>query len=241
MLNLIHGMLKKGTMAFYKERKGIKKCIATYLCAAIIVTSIPFTNVFANEKNVNSEKDIYAQGFTENVDIEGVTYTYKYYYDENGEKAISVTDNTTSKTEIITYDDKTSNIYVNDEKVGEVKTTDDDGQILDTPQSRTTWNLIGTYHKYITWAQGLSAGTLAGIMVSTIAFVMGPNLTVSIFIASCGIQVFSNIASAASGGTLHWTAWYYTSLLYFHYKYDWSFVAATGDRYGTYHCYFNVE
>ncbi|MBY1554848.1 hypothetical protein KWU72_17485 [Clostridioides difficile] len=236
MLNLIKGMSKKCTRIFQKSSKKIKKCVVTSLCIATAITGIPSINAFASEPSANNKKDIYSEEFTETINIEGINYTYKYYYNEDGNRSISISDNTRSIAKTLTYDEKTSTIYLDDEKVAEVKTTNANGEILDTPESRTNWNLIGTYHKYITWANGIAAAALAAVISVAIG-----GVPVSGVIASCELSVLGIIAAGSVGGTLHWTGWYYTSTFYWHYKYDWAFKAPTGERYGTYHIYFNLE
>lgn len=224
MLNLTEGI-------FLKWGKGIKKCIATFLCTAIAITGVPGINAFANEM-----KDIYSQGFSETIEIEDVTYTYNYYYNENGERSISISDSTKSKSDVISYSEKTSTIYLDGEKIGDTKITDDNDNILDTTESKANWKLIGTSHLYVSWVKGISAASLAGVL----AVAMG-GVPVSGIIASCGLTVLGVIAGGSIGGTLHWTRWYYTSLLYYHYKYDWAFVDPTGKRHGTFYLYFNLE
>lgn len=222
MVNLIERI-------FYKGSKSIKRCIAMVLCAVVVVTGNFGTVAFANEISEN-EPDIYAQKFVENIDIEGVNYTYKYYYNENGERSISITDMTSSKTEILTYDQKTSNIYLDDEKMGNVKTSDDKDQDAKAFGVDTSWKLIGgPSHEYVSWAKGTSAAIVAG----AIAIVLG--FKTDLIITAVGFGSLSILAASCNGATVHFSL-YYRDLALGQYqnKTDWSFVASTGDRYGTY-------
>lgn len=220
-----------------KLKQVIKKCVVTSLCTAIAVTGTQGITAFADEVSPTKKQDIYARGLTENVDIEGITYTYTYFYDNNGNKSISVTDTSKSKTEVVSFDAKTSKIYIDGKQIGELEVTDDNGVILDPGNEKQDWQLIGTFHNKISWVEGISVAALAAVLTT----VMSAFMPVNLLLASCGSAVLGTIASGSVGGTLHWTSWYYTSVFYYHYKYDWSFVAPDGDRFGTYHVYFNLE
>lgn len=91
----------------------------------------------------------------------------------------------------------------------------------------------GTYHKTIKWASN-GEGYL---VLSVIAQAM--SLSNALVKASVGIGVFNSIASYCNGGTLHYSTWYYASLASTTHRYDWSFKASSGKRWGTYHIQFN--
>lgn len=56
--------------------------------------------------------------------------------------------------------------------------------------------------------------------------------------AAIGTSVLTTIAASSTGGIVHFSS-YYRDLAFgeVQYKTDWSFVASTGDRYGTYSYY----
>lgn len=95
--------------------KFLKKSAVVFLCTVMTIVTIPCINTFAgelttkdNNPNIKDEKDIYSEKFEETVSIEGISYTYKYYYNENGDRSISILNNKTSTVETVTYDDKSS-------------------------------------------------------------------------------------------------------------------------------------
>ena len=86
------------------------------------IVAIPCLDVFADEINTNevvtnNQRDLYSEEFNETVSIEGVGYTYSYYYNENGDRSISILNNEKSTVETISYNESSSNIYLNDEKI----------------------------------------------------------------------------------------------------------------------------
>lgn len=221
-------------------KKRATKSIALALVG--VTVAIPVSNtVFAMESNTvskqnmniestNTEKDSYAQGLIENIDIEGVNYTFEHYYNENGERSISITDMARSKSQILTYDEKTSNIYLDGEKIGDIKTVKDDGQALKNSKVDTSWKLInGPVHKYISWKKGTTTAIVAGAMATVLGFATNAVIT------AIGLSSLSILASNCIGGTLHYSK-YYRNLAFgqTQYRTDWSFVASSGDRYGTY-------
>lgn len=136
-----------------------KRAIKSIALALVGVTiAIPVANsVSAMEINsvskqnielTNTENDIFNQGLVESIDIEGVTYTYEYYYDTNGFKSISITNMARSQTQILTFDEKTSNIYLDGQKISEVNSSYDNVS-SSTRAVDTSWKLTadryGTY------------------------------------------------------------------------------------------------
>lgn len=224
-----------------------KRAIKSIALALVGVSvAIPVTNtVFAMESNTaskqnmnidstNTEKDAFDQGLVENIDVEGVNYTYKYYYNENGDKSVSITDMTTSKTETLTFDEKTSNFYLDGRKIGDVKTSYDEVKIEKRAKRSvdTSWKHSGgAVHYYISWAKGIGAGAVIGMIATKLGRIAGATFEV----ASCLGVGAAALASGTTGGTLHYSN-YYRNLPFgqVQYRTDWVFVASTGDRYGTY-------
>ncbi len=221
-------------------KKRATKSIALALIGVSV--AIPVTNTVSamesntvseqnmNTDSINTENDVYDQGVSENINVEGTDYTYKYYYNENGDKSVSITNMTTSKVETLTFDEKTSNVYLDGNKIGEVKTSYDDGETLKSNRAvDTSWKLItGPVHKYITWGQATGSAVLIGAISAGLG-IGGYAVT-----AAMG-GALATLAASTSGGTLHYSK-YYRNLAFgqAQTKTNWSFVASTGDRYGTY-------
>lgn len=230
MLNLINEMLKSTMTRLYKKHRVIKQCIVTSLCLTMVVTLVP-TKVFASEKDINNEIDMYAQNVTENVNIEGVNYTYEYYYDSEGERSVLITDTTNSVSNVLTYNEESSTFYLDDEKIGEVETVFEKDSKLDesSPLSRLSWQLQGTYHNKISWIRGTRTAIVAGAVATYLG-----TLGAAGVIAAMGAAALGTLAAQTIGGTLHRTLYRAKTGTRQHYKYNWSFVASTGQRFGTY-------
>lgn len=223
----------------------MKKRATKSIALALIGISIamPVTNtVFAMESNTdskqnmnidltNTENDVYDQELVENVNVEGVNYTYKYYYNETGDKSVSITDMTTSKTETLTFDEKTSNVYLDGNKIGDAKISYDEDKNLDRNRRAvdSSWKrTAGPTHIYISWAKGTGTAIVLGLIAGKLG--LATYAISAALVGSAGI-----LAGQCSGGTLHFTKYYRNLPLgQVQYRTDWSFVASTGDRYGTY-------
>lgn len=241
------------TNSFFKF---LKKSAVVSLCTVMTIVTIPCINAFAGELNTkdnepiaNNERDVYSEKFEETVSIEGISYTYKYHYNENGDRSISILNNKTSTVETVTYDDESSNIYLDGEKIADVQTVDDDtdGSVI-TRSKRSTnsgFKCLGARHKKITWWDAISKGAFAAVIATAMGGVggiiaLGKAAVVGLIIGSCGGAALGTIISGSSGGTLHWTAWKKATRYKDHFKVDWSFRAPTDERYGTYHYYYSI-
>lgn len=246
MLNLTNNLFKL-----------FKKSAVISLCTVMTIVAIPGINSFAaeldtnnNDTITNKENDIYSEKFEETVSIEGISYTYKYFYNENGDKSISILNNKTSTVETVTYDDESSNIYLDGKKIADVQTVDDDtdGSVI-TRSKRSTkggFKSLGTRHKKITWIKAMTTAAIAGVIATVMGgvggiLILGKSAVVGLIIGSCGGVTLATIASGSAGGELHWTAWKKATRYIDHFKVDWSFIAPTDERYGTYHYYYSVK
>lgn len=216
-----------------------KRALKSIALALVGVTiAIPVANsVSAMEINsvsaqniefTNAETDIFNQGLVESIDIEGVTYTYEYYYDINGLKSISITNMARSQTQILTFDEKTSNIYLDGQKISEVNPSYDNVN-SSTRAVDTSWKLTaGPVHRYISWAKGTTTAIVLGLISGALGLAGS-------YVSSALGGALSILAGQCSGGTLHYSKYYRNLALgQVQYRTDWSFVASTGDRYGTY-------
>lgn len=238
--------------------KFLKKSAVVSLCAVMTVVAIPGINAFAAELNTNdnepianNERDIYSEKFEETVSIDGISYTYKYYYNENGDRSISILNNKTSTVEIVTCDAEASNIYLDGEKVAEVQTVDDVYGVsnsVTTRSKRSTKNgfkCLGTHSKKINLIHAISAGAVAALFAAAMSGVgvlleVSKAVQIGLITASCGGGVLAAIVTACKGGTLYWTVWRKNTRLADNYKIDWAFNDS-GDRYGTYHYYYSLK
>ena len=218
------------------KKKSLKK-IALLLFSVMI--SIPLVNSVSAIENskqnmenielIDIENDIFAQNLTETIEIEGIYYNYKYYYNTNGLKSVSITNLLNSNVDILTFDEGNTTIYLNGQEIAYTNTEYD---CYSNDEKSSEWTLIaGPAHLKITWK--------AGATVSVVSTLIAGALSVP---ASAIVQALGSgltyLASKAEGGTLHFSKYYRDLALgQVQYKTDWSFVACTGKRLGTYDYY----
>ncbi|MGX4601813.1 hypothetical protein [Faecalimicrobium sp. JNUCC 81] len=220
-----------------------KKVISISLILSFILSIMAPISSFANNsspsnsilQNSNEQNDVYKQNLIENVNFEGVNYTYKYYYDDNSNRCILVTNNSNLETNVITYNEADSTIYLDSNKIATVKSTKDDTMNIESKSKRskrstnTNWKLINIVHHYVSWKKGVTTAVVAGAIATVLGF--ATNFVVTVI----GFSTLSILASSAIGGTVHFSKYYrFLPFDQTQYKTDWAFVASTGERFGTY-------
>lgn len=196
-----------------KTKRFLSIIITFALC--IVFNYSSYASVLVNTTIENS-LDLYCKTQQSEVCVlEGITYTYRYSKDSNGNNVILV-ESIYGIDKIVT-DVQTGEIYLNNTKVGNTKIYENSP--LNTLRA-DDWQHMGDYEQYISWA----VGTAIAVVVGMIAAALGVNAAMvftgaSIFAASC------------TGGTIYWTNWYSNGSKP-KLKVSWSFAANTGDDYG---------
>lgn len=202
--------------------KKTKIVLPFIMSISLIVTSIP-TNIFANDV-ISSQNNIYSKNLVEILEIDGINYKYEMYYNENGEETTAITNMNSLETKILTTNSE--GVFVDGQKIGEINISQSDENDAVT---FTDWILLGKVgHIYISWAAGTSAAVIVGLIANKLKI---PNN----FVKECLQIALPTLVGACTGGTLHFSN-YYRNLPFgqTQYRTDWSFVASTGDRYGTF-------
>lgn len=175
--------------------KKIKKIIASVLCVAMCFGMTAFA---AEDNNLATDgKDIYSQKLEESIEIDGINYTYKYYYNDEGNRTVAMTNNNTGQVDVIVNNEDTSEILVNDTVVATVsdviENVDDD-----VPMTRAgTWKYIGTTTKKFSWKANVSVATAAAIIASVIPMVSGATV-----LAKMGTSLLSEFAKKSVSGSV---------------------------------------
>ncbi len=189
--------------------------------------------------NIPSEVDLYAEEKTETINIDGINYTYNYFYDEDGNRAITILNESTGIGDIVTYEIESSNVYLNDEVVAmfgfnaQQNLYNDLESHLPQTFSNDNWIYWGSSSNRITWGQGTDVAVLAAIIASGISS-LGATIGASSVIGVMGAGTLGVIAGCAIGGTVYTTTYKFNSIFVNQIRIDWSFTASTGDSYGTY-------
>ena len=199
-------------------KKRATKSIALALVGVTIATPILNTS-YAYSQNINTikedsdkgiENDLYAEKETETINIDGVNYTYKYYY-KDGNRGITITNNLNDVTEEILFDESTSTAYLN----GEATMTVTNQESVQSASARAyyVWETKSSEVSYISWLKAVTVSALIGMIIVKLGGVVG----------------------AAGGGTVYNKIQMFRApLTNPQYRTVWAFKASTGDRYGDY-------
>ena len=201
----------------------MKKIIAILL-SLIMIFSFSISAFAANTTYEN--EDLYLNEESESVMLEGVNYTYHYYY-LNGNRAINVVNNDTGHIDTIVYDNAASKIYLNNEPFPLVINAE---SAVCAPTYSSNWESLGTGSYRVSWALGTTVSVVAGAIATALGFLSSKGV-----IAAIGANALSTIASNSIGGTLTVeTQWLHLPFTNPQYRYIWSFTASSGDKYGPY-------
>lgn len=164
--------------------------------------------------------NFYIDNKIETVNIDGITYAYYFYY-ENGNRAITITNDSTNNIDTIVYDEVSSTIYLN---------TGFHALVKSQPSMLSTvsigWETLSKSSDYISWAKGTSVAIIAG-MIAIYVGTLGP----AVVIAAMGTGALSVLAASSVGGTVYVEAQMFSvPLVAPQYRYIWSFKASTGDK-----------
>lgn len=209
--------------------KKFKKIFALIFTIVLSVNYFLIQPVHAASLNINNAaNDPYATRKSEIINIDGINYTYQYFY-ENGNRVIQIINNSSNEIDIVKYDKNSSTIYLNDNVFASINSVP-----LSKGQSYTTnysgWETLSTGSHYISWAQGVSASVIA----AAIAVYLGSIGTGGV-IAAMGVGALGVIAGSCSGGTLYLELQMFSNYPSLpQYRYLWTFTASTGDSYGPY-------
>lgn len=203
------------------------KLISLILALSMAVTYLSTTMVsFANnlEKENNNSQ-------SETININGINYKYEYYtYDQQQVTKIVNLDN--NNVDVISYNQIDGTITLNGEQFGYINNMQTSNPV--TPlKSDNGWRFHDRSKIHISWAKGASVAVVAGAIASVI-----PGAGAGSIILKIGFNALSTIASMSVGGDIIVDT--YTQVLMsgkIQFRYDWTFVASTGDKYGPFSSY----
>lgn len=216
-------------------RKNLKKGIASILCLSLLTGMVSF----AKEENEYTKIDPYAQNLKEGVLIDGVEYSYEYDL-VDGYKSTLITNENTSETELLLYDEEAGVFYLNDEIVATVKDVGVDDvtstKVIESglyEQADTRgYTQIGTVNKEITWKTGVAYAVAAGIIAGCLV-----GMTGAMVIAKIGASSVQAFAKNCVGGRVRSTVYEMKAGSTVSYKHVWSFTTSKGTKYGNYTSY----
>src|SRR5699024_3607429 len=202
--------------------KSIRFSIAIILSLVLLMQPLAVSASTAGEKVIT---DIYQEEFSETVEIEGVDYTYYYFYDDENNRNIKIVNQDTQSVDMVECNIDTGSIYLNGELCG----TGSSSQIQEDVQTRAdSWIYMTTMTDQISWSNGAGVAVIAGIIAAAIGEVTG------VHVISIMGNALSTIAGSAIGGTIRNSIYKFNSTLIHQFRYNWSFTDSNGDYYGPY-------
>lgn len=209
----------------------IKRIISLFMAFTILTTClVGATNMYAADNQYTDEN-------SETVILDGMEYKYIDEY-VDGKEITHILNLTANTEDILYYDEANGTIYLNNEPVAYVEDVISSENI--SSESRVSplagdsyWGYNGTTTKRITWAQGVAAAVLAGIIAAVI-----PNVGKIAVIAKIGLTALGIVAAACGGAYVDCAS--YSHVLMdgkIEFRFDWTFRPSTGDVYGPYSKY----
>jgi len=102
--------------------KNIKKTMY-WLLSLAIASAMAFSsfNLLAYAASAGTQMvDLYANNAVESAIIDDTEYTFRMYYDDDGNKAIDIINNSNGSVDVLIYDAEESVLYLNDNEFGTV-------------------------------------------------------------------------------------------------------------------------
>jgi len=209
------------------------KIIPLILCGAMAVSMMPVTSLAADsseDATAPSENDIFAAGYSETIIDGEACVSIDYYYNENGNRVVAITDSKTGITDLVEYDEDAGVIYLNDTVCAYVSVTHSASE--DAPQTaRGGWVYMGSYSGDVTFV--IQCG--AFIIATAISALVGPAVgsATAAIIASVGSQTLNYISAHTNRVYVSGNTWRMTSGIYINQK-DTFTMTAFGNSYGPY-------
>lgn len=209
----------------------MKRLISLIILLSLCCSSVLMVPAMATSSWSTSKYDIYEQEVAETIGIGGTLYTYHYYYDTSGNRAIKITNNVDNQVDTLVYNKAMSVFKLNNIVVA---------TIVDTLNARpmslrasNSWELWDSGNQYITWVAGVTVATLAAIFATAIGTVGGAAVLVAMEYNTLAV-----LAAASIGGTVYWAYYKHNDYLTY-FKTTWTFYPSTGQSYGPYTYYEN--
>ncbi len=226
-------------------KKWFKKTVAVVLTAAMAMTATVPAFAAESIKNTVPTDDLFAQNFSEVVNIEGVDYTYQYSYDENNNETVTITNDADDRVDVVVTDKENSVIYLNNEIAATVDIVDNAEIANNQSTARAGWVQLGDTERYtITIKDAQTVDQVGAIIRGGLSILAGAyspyfGITVAAVVAKMGTIFLQAYVWAHVDATLNGSFYQMVSFGDVQYRYDWEFVDENGRVSGP-HSWFTV-
>ncbi len=221
-------------------KRRMKKLIATVLTVAMTMSiGAP---VFAETSTQSIYSDnVYAQNLTETTNIKGVDYTYHYFYNEDGDEVIGVTDHETGCIDYVVKDKETSIIYISATPMINSEAVNTNLQIV-----RAGWTLIASDsapipQEFADDVYAAAAIISAGFQGLGIMYVGVPGISAAVIISNIGLSALQRYVDRTVGGIATGTLYQMVSGGVVQLRLDWTYTDLDGVSFGPYNSYWTVN
>lgn len=198
--------------------------IVTLLCQIAIPAS-------ASETVISDVDAMCANLENESVTIDGITYTYHYYFTSDGNRAIDVTYSNSARIDTVIYNASTSKLMLNGNVVG----LPNSGAQNKVMRATTGWETLDTDVVSISWDPGIGVGLLAAMIAGAIGVV-----TSSAVVGALGSGL-AYLATQEFSATIYLDSqWMYIPPSAPQYRMVWTLVDSSGNSYGPYISHYTV-
>lgn len=182
-----------------------------------------------------SSLDPYAEDLSETVTINEMDYTYKYFYNNDNNKAVNIENETTGEVYQIEFiEDSQGNItaFDNGQIVGSISKVD---YYTINNSSRAAWVSMGpTEYHYITWAQGTAAAVVGALIGAALGGITG-----SVIVGTVGTTILGTLGSQSTGCTISLDLYYMNLITAIQYMYVFGLTDTTNIYHGPFTVYTN--
>ena len=127
---------------------------------------------FNNVPSVSLSQNVFAENYSETVEIDGINYTYHYTYDKKGNETTTITNDADDRTSVVYSNRETGEIFLNEELVAMVtqeSIVTNDASIAAIGQ----WELKGSGSSPITTNTTKTVDEVAGVIAAAIKLTVG--------------------------------------------------------------------
>ncbi len=213
--------------------------VISLLVAVCCVCCMGSSRVLAFEaycESENEEIDYYEINYSEVINLEGVSYTVRYSYDEVGNQCIDIVNTDTNTIEAVVYDGLEQKLYCNDEEILSIDDSlfvdevDSEIGIQDSVNSSSSWVLFSSSTKTISSIETMTAM----VFVAAVAAIVGTACTAAMVLANMGATAVNYIISKFEKAKVSLKIYKFNSSLITQFRYDWSVKPVGGSTYGPY-------